>query len=68
MLMNLLPDRGTGVHYCLGQRNSILALDRGASPDRSAGPLIIDPEMGLNSEHTIAALKAWYTEEMERSE
>lgn len=32
------------------------------------GPLIIDPDMGLNSEHTIAALKAWYNEEMERGE
>lgn len=29
------------------------------------GPLIIDPELGINSEHTIAAIKAWYTEAME---
>jgi phenylpropionate dioxygenase-like ring-hydroxylating dioxygenase large terminal subunit len=28
------------------------------------GPLIIDPMMGLNSEHTIAAIKAWYREAM----
>jgi phenylpropionate dioxygenase-like ring-hydroxylating dioxygenase large terminal subunit len=28
------------------------------------GPLILDPEMGLNSEHTIAAIKAWYREAM----
>lgn len=29
------------------------------------GPLIIDPEMGLNSEHTVAAIKTWYNEAME---
>lgn len=28
------------------------------------GPLVIDPEMGLNSEHTVAAIKAWYREAM----
>ncbi len=28
------------------------------------GPLVIDPEMGLNSEHTVAAIKAWYVEAM----
>jgi phenylpropionate dioxygenase-like ring-hydroxylating dioxygenase large terminal subunit len=32
------------------------------------GPLIIDPDMGLNSEHTIAAIKTWYTEEMETTQ
>ena len=29
------------------------------------GPLIIDPEMGLNSEHTVAAVKAWYQDAMD---
>ena len=28
------------------------------------GPLVIDPDMGLNSEHTVAAIKAWYQEAM----
>lgn len=26
------------------------------------GPLVIDPEMGLHSEHTVAAIKTWYME------
>ncbi|MCE2530237.1 MAG: hypothetical protein J4G11_10290 [Acidimicrobiia bacterium] len=33
---------------------------RGYRPD----PLVIDPGMGLNSEHTVAAIKAWYVEAM----
>ncbi len=28
------------------------------------GPLILDPDMGINSEHTVAAIKAWYQEAM----
>ena len=35
-----------------------------ASKGYRPGPLIIDPEMGLNSEHAVAAIKAWYTEAM----
>ncbi len=31
------------------------------------GPLVIDPEMGINSEHTVAAIKAWYQEAMVKS-
>ena len=29
------------------------------------GPLVIDPDMGLNSEHTVAAIKSWYMEAMD---
>ena len=29
------------------------------------GQLVIDPEMGLNSEHTVAALKSWVLEALE---
>ncbi len=47
----------------------VRSVQRGlASRGYRPGPLIIDPGMGLNSEHTIAALKAWYTEEMEKGE
>jgi phenylpropionate dioxygenase-like ring-hydroxylating dioxygenase large terminal subunit len=28
------------------------------------GPLVIDPDQGLNSEHSIAALYRWYREAM----
>lgn len=28
------------------------------------GPLVLDPEMGINSEHTVAAIKAWWQEAM----
>jgi phenylpropionate dioxygenase-like ring-hydroxylating dioxygenase large terminal subunit len=28
------------------------------------GPLILDPDMGLNSEHTVAAIKTWYRQAM----
>lgn len=28
------------------------------------GPLVIDPDMGLNSEHTVAAIKTWYQDAM----
>ena len=35
-----------------------------ASRGYRPGPLILDPDMGLNSEHTVAALKAWYLEAM----
>ncbi len=47
----------------------VRSVQRGlASRGYRPGPLIIDPDMGLNSEHTIAAIKAWYTEEMEKGE
>ena len=29
------------------------------------GPLTLDENMGLNSEHTVAANKAWYEEAMD---
>ena len=32
------------------------------------GPLVIDPDMGLNSEHTVAAIKAWYQKAMAAGE
>ena len=35
-----------------------------ASKGYRPGPLILDPDMGINSEHTIAAIKAWYQEAM----
>jgi phenylpropionate dioxygenase-like ring-hydroxylating dioxygenase large terminal subunit len=45
----------------------VRSVQRGvASRGYRPGPLIIDPGMGLNSEHSVAALKAWYLEEMER--
>ncbi len=31
-----------------------------ASRGYRPGPLVLDPEMGLNSEHTVAAIKTWY--------
>lgn len=37
-----------------------------ASRGYRPGPLVIDPQMGLNSEHTVAAIKAWYREAMAR--
>jgi phenylpropionate dioxygenase-like ring-hydroxylating dioxygenase large terminal subunit len=44
----------------------VRSVQRGlASRGYKPGPLILDPEMGLNSEHTIAAIKAWYQEAME---
>ncbi len=43
----------------------LASVQRGmASRGYRPGPLIIDPEMGVNSEHTVAALKAWYQEAM----
>ena len=38
-----------------------------ASRGYRPGPLILDPEMGVNSEHTIAAIKHWYLEAMEEA-
>jgi len=35
-----------------------------ASRGYQPGPLVLDPDMGLNSEHTVAAIKAWYQEAM----
>ncbi len=35
-----------------------------ASRGYRPGPLILDPDMGLNSEHTVAAIKSWYQEAM----
>ncbi len=35
-----------------------------ASRGYRPGPLVLDPQMGLNSEHTVAAIKAWYEEAM----
>ncbi|NND02157.1 MAG: aromatic ring-hydroxylating dioxygenase subunit alpha [Acidimicrobiia bacterium] len=32
------------------------------------GPLILDEHMGVNSEHTVAAIKAWYEEAMDPEE
>jgi len=43
----------------------VRSVQRGlASRGYRPGPLIIDPEMGVNSEHTVAAIKAWYQEAM----
>ncbi len=43
----------------------VRSVQRGlASRGYRPGPLVIDPDMGLNSEHTIAAIKTWYTEAM----
>ncbi len=43
----------------------VASVQRGlASRGYRPGPLIIDPDMGVNSEHTIAAIKAWYEEAM----
>lgn len=33
-------------------------------PGCRPGPLILDPDMGLNSEHTVAEIKTWYAEAM----
>ena len=39
----------------------VASVQRGmASRGYKPGPLILDPEMGINSEHTVAAIKAWY--------
>ncbi|NNF65447.1 MAG: aromatic ring-hydroxylating dioxygenase subunit alpha [Acidimicrobiia bacterium] len=43
----------------------VRSVQRGlASRGYRPGPLIIDPEMGLNSEHTVAAIKSWYQQAM----
>ncbi len=43
----------------------VRSVQRGlASRGYRPGPLILDEEMGLNSEHTVAAIKAWYREAM----
>ncbi len=43
----------------------VASVQRGmASRGYRPGPLILDPDMGLNSEHTVAAIKAWYQEAM----
>ncbi len=45
----------------------LASVQRGmASRGYRPGPLVIDPQMGLNSEHTVAAIKAWYEEAMTR--
>ena len=38
-----------------------------ASRGYRPGPLILDPAMGLNSEHTVAAIKSWYLEMMDEA-
>ncbi len=35
-----------------------------ASRGYRPGPLILDPDMGVNSEHTVAAIKKWYQDAM----
>lgn len=35
-----------------------------ASRGYQPGPLILDPDMGINSEHTVAAIATWYREAM----
>ncbi len=43
----------------------LASVQRGmASRGYRPGPLVLDPAMGLNSEHTVAAIKAWYEEAM----
>ncbi len=43
----------------------LASVQRGmASRGYRPGPLVLDPGMGLNSEHTVAAIKAWYLEAM----
>ncbi|MDH3500409.1 MAG: aromatic ring-hydroxylating dioxygenase subunit alpha [Acidimicrobiia bacterium] len=43
----------------------VRSVQRGlASRGYRPGPLILDPGMGINSEHTVAAIKAWYEEAM----
>ncbi len=44
----------------------VRSVQRGmASRGYRPGPLILDEDMGLNSEHTMAAIKAWYEEAMD---
>ncbi len=46
----------------------VRSVQRGmASRGYQPGPLVLDPEMGLNSEHTVAAIKAWYQEAIGRA-
>ena len=41
----------------------VRSVQRGlASRGYRPGPLILDPDMGVNSEHTVAAIKEWYLE------
>ena len=43
----------------------VRSVQRGlASRGYRPGPLVLDEAMGLNSEHTVAAIKAWYQEAM----
>ena len=43
----------------------VRSVQRGmASRGYRPGPLVIDPDMGVNSEHTVAAIKTWYEEAM----
>ncbi len=43
----------------------VRSVQRGmASRSYRPGPLVLDPDMGVNSEHTVAAIKAWYREAM----
>lgn len=43
----------------------VRSVQRGvASRGYRPGPLIVDPDMGVNSEHSIAVIKAWYQDAM----
>jgi len=45
--------------------NLVRSVQRGlGSRGYRPGPLVLDKDMGVNSEHTIAAIKAWYEDAM----